>query len=142
MSSKRKHQRNHHGEHHHKHQRGKTSLPDAFTYAWFGIMATFKEERNFRIELIIAVVALIAAVILSLEPLEWAVIILLITLVLALELANSALESVTDLVSPDTHPLAKYTKDAMAGAVLIAAFGAVVIGLVIYISAGLRLLGV
>ena len=119
----------------------KTSFFGAFKYAWSGIVATFKSERNFKVELGCAAFALVAAGMFALEPLEWAIIILLIVLVLVLELLNSALESLTDLASPAKHPLAKYVKDAMAGAVLLASIGSVVIGLIIFIHAGLRLWG-
>lgn len=119
-----------------------TSLTKAVRYACSGVAATFRNERNFRIEVLVGVLALVACVLLALEPAEWAIVILLIALVLILELMNSALERLTDLASPEVHPLAKYVKDAMAGAVLIAALASLIIGLVIYISAGLRLWGV
>ena len=118
-----------------------SSLKATFSFAWAGIIETFKNERSFRIELVFALLAIIASVVLALEPLEWAVILLLIGLVLILELVNSALESLTDLASLQVHPLAKHAKDAMAGAVLLAAVGAAVIGLIIYASAALRLWG-
>ena len=111
------------------------SLFTAFSFAWEGIVATFKRERNFKIELVIAALALIVSAVLQLEPLEWVLIIILIALVLALELANSALESLVDLASPEQHPLAKQAKDAMAGAVLVSALLAAVCGLIIFINA-------
>lgn len=120
----------------------KTGVVNALRYAWCGVVSTFKREPNFRIELAVACGALLAAFILALEPVEWAVILLLILIVLSLELANSALESVCDLASKEVHPLAKQAKDAMAGAVLIAAVGAVIIGLIVYINAALRIGGV
>lgn len=62
---------------------------------------------------------------------EWAVILLCILIVMALEAMNSALEYLTDLVSPDYHPLAGKAKDMAAGAVLLASIGSVIIGLLI-----------
>lgn len=118
------------------------SLLVSFKCAFVGIAHTIKHERNIKIELAVAVAALIASVLLCLEPLEWAVIIIFIVMVLSLELANSSLESAVDLMSPTSHPLAKQAKDAMAGAVLIAALGSVVVGMIIFITAALRLWGV
>lgn len=119
--------------------RHRSSLPRAFGFAWSGIVATFKRERNFKIELGVAALALVASSLLALEPMEWIIIIILIALVLALELVNSALESVVDLASTEIQPLAKYAKDAAAGAVLVAAFGAAAGGCIIFVSAALRL---
>ena len=119
----------------------KAGLLESFRFAWAGIIQTAKSERNFKIELCCAVFALIASAVLGLSPLEWSIIIVMIVIVLTLELANSALESLTDLSSPDQHPLAKQAKDAMAGAVLLAAIGSVVIGLIIFCNAALRLWG-
>jgi len=119
----------------------KSSLPEAFKYAIAGIVNTAKTERNFKIELAAAALALIASALLALEPAEWVLIIILIVLVLALELVNSALESLVDLASPATHPLAKHAKDASAAAVLIAALGAAAGGMIIFIFAALRLWG-
>lgn len=117
----------------------KTSLLATFKYALVGIVNTVKHERSFRIELVVAAFALAAAWVLKLEAVEWALVIVLIVIVLALELVNSALESFIDLASPAVNPLAKYAKDAMAAAVLVAALGALAGGLCLYISAACRL---
>lgn len=121
--------------------KGHSSLLQAFKYACTGIATTIKNERNIKIELGVAVCALVAGLLLRLEPLEWVVIILCIVLVLGFELANTALESLADLVNPSEHPLVKQAKDAMAGAVLLCALGAAVCGSIIYIQAALRLGG-
>ncbi|MDR1087985.1 MAG: diacylglycerol kinase family protein [Coriobacteriales bacterium] len=120
-------------------RQNRESLAAAFKHALSGIAHTVSHERNIKIELVIAVLALVASSLLQLEPLEWAAIIILIVLVLALELANSALESLTNLASPAEHPLAKQAKDAMAGAVLVVAVGAAASGLIIFVAAALRL---
>ena len=122
-------------------KRGRTSLPGAFKFAFSGIVETAKNERTFRIELIIGVLALIASALLQLQPIEWALIIVLIVLVLVLELINSALERLVDLATHDEHPLAKYTKDAAAAAVLVASIGAAIVGAIIFVFAALRLWG-
>ena len=64
---------------------------------------------------------------------EWMICLILFALVLSLELVNTAIEAVVDLASPDIHPLAKLSKDAAAGAVLISAIISAIIGLMIFI---------
>lgn len=64
---------------------------------------------------------------------EWLAVILCFALVIGLEAVNTALEYLTDLVSPDYHPLAGKTKDVAAAAVLIAALGAVAVGLLVFV---------
>ena len=67
--------------------------------------------------------------VLGLSPAHWAVVILAMVSVLGLELMNTAVEAAVDMASPQYHPLAKVAKDAAAGAVLVAAAGAVGVGL-------------
>ncbi|ADY26972.1 diacylglycerol kinase [Deinococcus proteolyticus MRP] len=95
-------------------------------YAWAGVQAVYRSEANFRIEVWAAVLALTLTLVLG-APL--APILLACALVLSLELLNSAVEAVVDLVSPQPHPLAKVAKDAAAGAVYMAALFAVLVGL-------------
>lgn len=69
----------------------------------------------------------------DISSMEWVALVLCIALVFAMEAVNTALEYLTDLVSPGFHPLAGKAKDAAAAAVLLAAAGAVVVGLVIFL---------
>jgi diacylglycerol kinase (ATP) len=103
----------------------------ALRYASRGVVLLF-EERNIRV-LAAATVAVIAAGFLfRLAAIEWCVIIFAIALVWTAEALNTALERLTDLASPEFHPLAGKAKDMAAGAVLLAVAGAVSIGLVIF----------
>ncbi|WP_339095325.1 diacylglycerol kinase family protein [Deinococcus sp. VB142] len=95
-------------------------------FAWAGVAHTYRSQPNFRIETWAAVVALALALLLR-APL--APIALSCALVLALELVNTAAEALVDLVSPEFHPLAKVAKDTAAAAVLLASFGALLVGL-------------
>ncbi|MDO4244427.1 MAG: diacylglycerol kinase [Deinococcus sp.] len=95
-------------------------------FAWAGVAHTYRSQPNFRIETWAAVVALSLALLLRV-PL--APIALSCALVLALELVNTAAEALVDLVSPEVHPLAKVAKDSAAAAVLLASFGALLVGL-------------
>lgn len=98
----------------------------SFRYAWMGVVYAFSTQRNLRIHTIIGTIALGLSIWLSLPLLEIAVIGLTIALVLAMELLNTAIESVVDLlVKQSYHELAKIAKDCAAGAVLVSALASV-----------------
>ena len=101
-------------------------LSRSFGFAWAGILYTWNHEPNFRIELVVGILAFVIALWLSVSPLP---ILLMSALVLSLEILNSAIEALVDLASPDIHPLAKIAKDAAAGAVFLASIMALLIGL-------------
>jgi undecaprenol kinase len=104
-----------------------------FACAWAGVMAAVKEEVHMRIHIALAVVAIIAAAIFHISRMEWLILLLTIGSVIALELINTAIERVVDLVTADFHPLAKAAKDIAAGAVLVAAVVAVIVGITIFL---------
>ncbi|MNJ42274.1 Undecaprenol kinase [compost metagenome] len=85
-----------------------------------------------RIHLLAAVIVLLAAMYFRLPGRDIAVLLIVIGLVIAAELVNTALESIVDLVSPEWHPLAKKTKDTAAGAVLVMAMVAVCVGCLLF----------
>jgi diacylglycerol kinase (ATP) len=94
----------------------------SFKYAWAGLRYAFVTQRNFRIHTFIGSLAISLGVFVHLKPVEMSVIGITIGLVLALELLNTAIESVVDLtVKQSYHELAKIAKDCAAGAVLISA---------------------
>ncbi|MEO6040210.1 MAG: diacylglycerol kinase family protein, partial [Saprospiraceae bacterium] len=90
-------------------------------------------QPNARIHLSVAFLVTAAGWYCQISRPEWLAIILCMALVLALEALNTALEYLTDLVSPEFHPLAGKVKDVAAAAVLIAAAAAVVVGLVVFL---------
>lgn len=100
----------------------------SFHYAFSGIMYAAKTQSNMRVHLIIAAVVLAAMLVLRLDRFYVIALVILIALVLALELVNTAVEAVVDLLTVAHHPLAKTAKDAAAGAVLVATMAAVVVG--------------
>jgi diacylglycerol kinase len=110
----------------------------SFGYAFAGLTYCFRTQRNFRIHLAIGALAMLAAWLLGLSWVEWAVLAVTMSLVLTAEMMNTMIESLVDLVTPEYHPLAKIAKDVAAGVVLLTAIGAVVVGLIIF---GPRLLG-
>jgi diacylglycerol kinase len=105
----------------------------SFGYAFEGLAAMVRSQPNFVVHLCAAVVAVTLGVVLRLSPLEIALIVLTIALVLVLECINTALESLSDVASPGFHPLIKRAKDVSAAAVLIAAVASVVIALLLFV---------
>ncbi|MBP1999171.1 undecaprenol kinase [Paenibacillus shirakamiensis] len=103
-----------------------------FRYAWEGIRYGIRTQRNLRIHLVCALLAAGAAAFFHLSLMKWAILILIISLVIAAELVNTAIEAVVDMVSPDYHPLAKVAKDTAAGAVLVCAIASVFIALCLF----------
>ncbi|WP_042355015.1 diacylglycerol kinase family protein [Bacillus rubiinfantis] len=105
----------------------------SFFFAFRGIWSALLQERNMRIHGACAIIILLASFYFSIEKMEWLFIVFAIAGMFSLELINSALERVVDLVSPTYHPLAKQAKDMAAGAVLIFALITIVIGLTIFL---------
>ena len=95
-----------------------------FDHAIRGIVKVLKSERNFSIQLIIAVLVIIAGFYFSISSTEWIIILFACCFVLALEMVNSAIEKVCNFISTAEHPTIKWIKEGCAGAVLIAAIGA------------------
>lgn len=109
------------------------SFLSALRFAWQGIRDSFKTEKNFKIHCAFAILAVLLGLLLKIHASEWLWIGLSIFLVLAAELFNTALESLTNLVSPARHPLAKKAKDAAAAAVLVLAIFSVICGIIIFL---------
>jgi diacylglycerol kinase len=86
-----------------------------------------------RIHFVIAVCVIVAGAMLHVSRIQWAALALVIALVIALELVNTAVEAAVDLLSPAEHPLAKVAKDCAAAAVLVAALGAIAVGLLVFV---------
>src|SRR5512143_3361085 len=116
-------------------------LLHSFRYAGEGIGYAIRTQANLRIHLTLVGLVIIAGLWLQLAPIEWALLVVLISVVLSAELFNTALEATLDRVSIEEHPLAKIGKDVAAGAVLITAIGAVIVGLLIFGPRLLTLIG-
>ncbi len=107
------------------------NILEAFRCAFSGLWYTLRTQRNMRFHLAIASGVVIAGLWLRLSTDQWALIALTSGLVLVSEMANTVIEKLVDLVCPEYHPLAKIVKDVMAGAVVLAAIIAVIVGLLI-----------
>ncbi|MGB4401206.1 MAG: diacylglycerol kinase family protein [Daejeonella sp.] len=108
-----------------------TKFLKGFEFAWKGILYTFRTQINFRVEVFSAFGVIGLGWFLGLDAGEWLWISLTIMLVLAAELANTAVETLVDLVSPEYDPKAGIVKDIFAALVLLTAFFAVVVALLI-----------
>ena len=97
-----------------------------------GICYVFKHEQNFRLQIYSAVLVLIAVWFFDLSKAEMIVILLLIILVLILELLNSAVEKMADVVKPRLSLQIHSVKDIMAGMVFLSSFGALIVGIIIF----------
>jgi diacylglycerol kinase (ATP) len=104
----------------------------SFSYAFQGLKTFFKTQHNAWIHLLATICVIGFGILVNLSLNEWCWIVFSIGLVFITEMLNTAVEFLTDLVSPEYHPLAKKTKDVAAGAVLFSALVAVVIGLLIF----------
>lgn len=111
----------------------KQPITRSFAHAFEGIRDTIVRERNMKIHLCMTALVVVGGCILRLTVTEWCLCLVLFGLVMALELVNTAVEATVDLVTEQYHPLAKRAKDAAAGAVLVAAIFAAVIGLIIFV---------
>jgi diacylglycerol kinase (ATP) len=105
----------------------------SFRYAFNGIQYVIRSQHNFGIDLIAAVIAVGMGLLFRLNETEWGLMILACGFVLFAEVANTAIESLVDMVSPQFNEQAGRIKDIAAGAVLIAAITAAIIGIVIFL---------
>ena len=105
----------------------------SFGYAWKGVRCCIGREQNLSFHLIAMILTVIAGFILGITRMEWIMVILCIGVVIAAELFNTAIEKLVDLVSPERHPIAGQVKDIAAGAVLVCAATAAIIGLIVFI---------
>lgn len=107
-------------------------LIKSFYYAFVGIAYVIKYERNARIHFLMAVLALGLGVLLNVSPAELAAIFFAVIIVFVAEIINTAIEKTLDLVDSKQNPEIAIIKDMVAGAVLVASGGALIIGTVIF----------
>ncbi len=114
---------------------------NSFKFAFAGIADLYKTQPNVWIHTTVALLVILAGFYFSISTIEWCLIVIVIAFVISAEAFNTALEHLTDLVSPDYHELAGKTKDVAAAGVLIAAIGAAGVGLLIFLPKVLAMLG-
>ena len=116
-----------------KRQKGLKKFFHSFTYPIKGLKYAYRNEQNLAVDVGISLLVLIAGVIFKLEKTEWLVVIFTIGAVISLELINTAIEAVVDMVTEEYHPLAKVAKDTSAAAVFVIAIVAAIVGLIIFL---------
>ncbi len=100
--------------------------------AWRGLLHAVRSQRNLRIHLLCAGAVLAAGVALDFSRPEMGILLLTVAAVLVSELFNTAVELVLDLLEARHHPVVRMAKDVAAGGVLVAVFGSVVVGLLLF----------
>lgn len=119
----------------------KNPITESFGYAFEGIWTGIRNERNMKIHCLAIILVTLAGTLFQITAVQWCICLLLFALVAALELVNTAVEAVVDLVTEEKKPLAKIAKDTAAGAVLFAAVISVIVGCIIFLPYILELLG-
>lgn len=109
-----------------------TKVLQSFRYALDGLKYTIVTQRNMRIHVLVSIGVLLLSLYLPLSKMEVLVLFICITLVLFAELINTVMETIVDMVTEEYHPLAKIAKDVAAGAVLLTAGLAVIVGLSLF----------
>jgi len=115
-----------------EHGVGHTLGMRSFGYAIAGIAFLVRTQRNFRIHLLAAVAVVILGLALGIGTTEWAVVAVTVALVIMMEALNTGIELAVTLASPERRPEAKAAKDIAAGAVLVSAIAAVMVGLALF----------
>lgn len=105
----------------------------SFGYALKGVLFMLKDERNFKVQIFIAIIALALGIYFPLQNIEWIILILCIALVLSAEMINTAIEQIVDNIHHNYNKKAKIIKDIAAGFVLVLSITSLIIGLIIFI---------
>ncbi len=106
-----------------------------------GISYVTKNEKNFKREIALGIIALILSYILKIDKIEFIIVLTMICLVLTTEIINTAIERTVDLVTKEYHELARIAKDVSAGSVLVTSIFSLIIGIIIFIPKIITLLG-
>lgn len=106
---------------------------NSFIYSFQGLKYTYRYEQSMAVHILITLVVVVLGIVLKISTVEWFVCLILIALVIASELINTAIEAVVDLASPKIDPLAKIAKDTASAAVFILSLASFICGLIIFI---------
>jgi diacylglycerol kinase len=109
------------------------TLKNSFLYAAKGLSYTFRNEQNFRIQLLLGAVVVVLMVVFKVRQWEAVALIFVMVAVLIMELLNTILERFVDLLKPRLHHYSEIIKDMMAAAVFLTSLGALVVGCIIFV---------
>lgn len=107
-------------------------LIKSFGYALKGLIKTFREEQNLRVQTAASLLVIFLGAYFKITVLEWSFLVLVMGLVLVAEITNSAVERITDVLKPRLNGYVKEIKDIMAAGVLLSSLAAVIIGAIIF----------
>ncbi len=110
----------------------RNTLIRSFGFALQGIFYVLRTQRNMRLHLLAGLIVVAFGLFFQVSTAEWVGLLTIMALIYALEMLNTVVEAIVDMVTQEYHPLAKVAKDVGAGAVLIASLFSVVIALVVF----------
>jgi diacylglycerol kinase len=110
-----------------------SSFRESLKHAVNGLSYAIKNEKNFQNEIVVACLVLVAMIYYRVTPSEMIVLFLVIMGVLVMELLNTVMERIADILKPKVHPYVRVIKDLMAASVLVSSILAIIIGLIIFI---------
>ncbi|WP_404443768.1 diacylglycerol kinase family protein [Sutcliffiella horikoshii] len=108
------------------------SFTSSFSYAFDGLMFVLRTERNIKVHVFLAFVMIGLSLFFQITKVEWLILFLVIAGMFVIEIINTAIENVVDLVTEEYHPLAKTAKDVAASAALVFACISVIIGVILF----------
>lgn len=107
-------------------------LISSFRYAGEGFKFAFRNDQNFIVHLIAAVLVILLGLYFQVSKFEMIALSIMIVLVLVTEMINTSIEKMVDLITTDHHPSAKFAKDVASAMVLLAAVSAVIVGIIVF----------
>ncbi len=116
-------------------------LAKSFDYAVQGIHYAFRHQQNVRIHIITAIFVIAAGIFFKINPFEMGIVAIMILLVIATEMINTAIEMMVDLITKEHREEAKIAKDVASGMVLVTALGSIIVGILIYLPYIVRYFG-
>lgn len=107
-------------------------LMRSFRYAFKGLLKIFSEEQNLKVHLFAALIVLLMAFFFKVSRFEWVILILIINLVFLMEIINSAIERISDVLKPRIDAYVKEIKDISAAAVMFVSLVSILVGIIIF----------
>lgn len=111
----------------------KHPITKSFQFALEGLLIGIQKGRNFRIQVSLGILAIILGFYVNLNYTEWAILTITVACVIILELLNTAIESIVDIVSPERRIEAKIAKDVAAASVLVASIGSILVAIFLFL---------
>ena len=105
----------------------------SFKWAWQGLRYCLRNEKNFQLHCVLAVMAIGLSILFNISSIEWILVVGCIAAVLSFEMMNTAVEQLCNITKPSIDPTIKIIKDVSAGAVLIVAMMSLTCGAIIFI---------